>query len=259
MSDPASAPASPSGAPTEQRMLPPGIALGLDLPGDGHRDRVLLYLHGLGSSRSGAKAEFFRRRFVDAGCAFCAIDFRGHGDSDGTTLDLTLSRNIEDARLARDHLTELGFGRIDVMGSSLGGLTALWLCRLYPERIRSGAHIAPALGIEAKMRATLGEAGLEHWRSEGRLPYTNEVGTIDIGYGFVEDLARYPEAELADGYDVPTLLIQGELDESVDWRMVQRFADRVASVDLELWPDGDHRLNERLDEVWSHVRSFFTL
>jgi len=217
---------------------------------------VVLYLHGLGSNQDGEKAEFFRSQFAASGKTFVSIDFRGHGLSQGSNLELCLSRNIEDAKVACDELTDRGVSQIDLVGSSLGGLTALWLARQNPTLVRRAAVIAPALGIREKIGSLLGESLLERWRTDGNLPYVHELGTTVIGYGFWQDLESYPDRELLDGYATPTLVLQGELDETVDPEAVRRFAGAAPTVTLKTWSDGDHRLTDRLDEVWSEMRRF---
>jgi pimeloyl-ACP methyl ester carboxylesterase len=104
-----------------------------------------LYLHGFGSEQSGEKAEFFRRRALAAGFGFCSFDFQGHGLSGGEMAALTLTRNLEDVARVHAFLRERGHGRLILIGSSMGGGTALWYSALHPEEIVAGLHIAPAL------------------------------------------------------------------------------------------------------------------
>jgi len=240
---------------TVEARLEPGVALRFDR-GPHLSNRAILYLHGLGSSQSGEKAEFFRTRFVGKDTPFCSIDFRGHGQSAETNLELSITRNLEDAARACDYLVAAGVEEIDVVGSSLGGLTALWLARQRPGNIRRVAVLAPAIGTRKKIEAILGDDLLGQWRLDGEMPYVNELGTTIVGYGFYEDLAEHADSDLAAGYDKPTLIIQGELDESVDADAVREFADTANGVKLHLWADAGHRLTERLDEVWELVADF---
>lgn len=254
------------GVTEEEVILGPGICCSLTRPAGADPGRSILYLHGLGSQQWGEKANYFRSRFAAAGRTFCSIDMRGHGRSLGSNLDLTLTRNLEDAGFAARHLASLGVSEIDLVGSSLGGLTALWLGRqigrglgrLDASRVRRTAIIAPALGIREKIVSALGDELLERWRREGAMPYVNEVGTTTVGYTFFEDLARYPDSALCEGYDIPTLVLQGERDESVDPAAVRAFANECPIITLHLWPDGDHRLSDRLDEVWRRLSDFLS-
>ncbi|MEM8932187.1 MAG: alpha/beta fold hydrolase, partial [Acidobacteriota bacterium] len=102
------------------------LAYDLDRPSAGAEDVCVLYAHGFASKRRGEKADFFRRRFLDAGLAFCRFDFRGHGESGGRLFDLSLTRNLVDMETMYRHLRCQGFERVVLMGSSMGGGCAAW-------------------------------------------------------------------------------------------------------------------------------------
>ena len=103
------------------------LAVRLTQPGGAGRSRfAFLYLHGFGSAQSGEKADYFRARAVAEGLPFCSFDFRGHGESGGTMRELTFSRNLEDLGVVHDFLAGQGLGAVVLIGSSMGGATALW-------------------------------------------------------------------------------------------------------------------------------------
>src|SRR3954466_13822568 len=103
------------------------LAVRFDPPPQGTGERpCFLYLHGFGSEQSGEKAEFFRARAQGSGFGFCSFDFQGHGLSGGDMLGLTLTRNLEDVGRVHAFLRDRGCGRLLLLGSSMGGGTALW-------------------------------------------------------------------------------------------------------------------------------------
>lgn len=67
------------------------------------------------------------------GRRWIALDFRGHGASDLPTAYFKFHRLAEDALALVDHLW---VAPVDVVGQSLGGLVALEMLRLAPERVR---------------------------------------------------------------------------------------------------------------------------
>ncbi len=219
---------------------------------------ALLYLHGFGSVQAGEKAEFFRARSVPAGWTFCSLDFRGHGESGGSMRELTLARNLEDVAAAHALLAERGWPEVVLVGSSMGGATALWYAAEHPRSVVAGVHIAPAVGMRSGLERWAGEAGLARWRREGALRFRNAFVDADLGWELVEDLRRRDFRALAARTRTPTLVFQGVLDDTVDWRDVAEFA-RLAPpdiVELVLYPDGDHRLTDRKETLWEATRSF---
>ncbi len=218
----------------------------------------ILYLHGFGSEQSGEKAEHFRKRFLEAGYSFCSFDFQGHGQSGGDMTGLTLTRNLEDVARVHDFLRARGQERLILLGSSMGGGTALWYSALHPEEIAAGLHIAPALELDSALLGWAGEEGARRWQETGTIHYESDLVSCELGWGLIEDLRAHPQERLLAEYRTPALILQGKLDTSVSWRTVTRFVTHCAfpGLELHLFADGDHRLTDRKDRLWELMGEF---
>jgi pimeloyl-ACP methyl ester carboxylesterase len=158
------------------------LAVRFDRPlQDGPLRPCILYLHGFGSQQSGEKADFFRRRALEAGFAFCSFDFQGHGQSGGDFGSLTLTRNLEDVARVHAFLRARGQERLILVGSSMGGGTALWYSALHPEEIAAGLHIAPALELDRGLLDWAGEEGARRWQETGTIHYENDLVSCELG------------------------------------------------------------------------------
>lgn len=235
------------------------LALLYDAPPDaGQNGLCVLYLHGFGSVQTGEKAEFFRQRALESGFAFCSFDFRGHGHSGGDMRGLTLTRNLEDLARAHAYLRDRGWERICLLGSSMGGGTAIWYSALHPEQIVAGLHIAPALHLEEGLVAWAGPERCRTWEETGAIHFENDLVSCELGWTLIEDLRTYSYDHLLGTYRTPALLLQGKLDSSVPWKQAVDFAARCAGteVELHLFADGDHRLTDRKDRLWTLMLEF---
>lgn len=235
------------------------LAVHLEEPGrsDG-RATVALYLHGFGSSQEGEKADLLRQRFLATDVAFCSFDFQGHGDSDGSMLDLSISRNLSDTAIVHRWLLERDYEQIILFGSSMGGLTGLWHAVRSTHPVIAAIHLAPALGLEETMLTELGADSVAAWERDGKLEIGHDLGAWDIGWSFVEDLRSLEIERLCADYATPTLIFQGKHDTSVPWRAVVDFATQAAgeAIELHLFADGDHRMIERLPRLWQLTEEF---
>jgi pimeloyl-ACP methyl ester carboxylesterase len=235
------------------------LALRLSEPAGGRRSRfAFLYLHGFGSTQSGEKADFFRARAAAAGLPFCSFDFQGHGESGGTMRGLTFTRNLADVATVHDYLDGRGWSAVVLIGSSMGGAAALWHAARRPATVLANLLIAPAVGMGRGLERWAGSEGLARWRREGSIRYANELVEADLGWDLVADLRRYDLEVLSTGFRTPTLVLQGKLDATVDYREVTRFVARTPGglFRLRLFEDGDHRLTGRKEELWSEMCDF---
>jgi pimeloyl-ACP methyl ester carboxylesterase len=234
------------------------LAVRFDAPAAPAPPFCFLYLHGFGSHQSGEKAEFFRAQALAAGLAFCSFDFQGHGQSGGLLRDLSMTRNLADVQRVHAWLRQRGQRKVCLIGSSMGGGVGLWYAALHPESVIAGLHIAPALELEDGLLRWAGPEGARRWQETGLLHFHNDTVETDLAWSLIEDLRAYPADRLRACYRTPALLLQGRRDGSVPWRGVAEFAAHCDfdAIDLHLFADGEHRLTDRKERLWSLMLEF---
>jgi alpha-beta hydrolase superfamily lysophospholipase len=229
------------------------------IPGAAKSSRLWFFLHGLHSSRRGEKALYFARQIARRGEAFASLDLTGHGDSEGDLLGLSITRNLADLDRGLSFIEEEAgpFRAVYLIGSSMGGLTALWFAARSPGRVTRNIVIAPAFELAGRLLLSLGRTKAQEWRRLGRARIETSSGAFDLGYQFVEEETRYPTVSLMRRLTTPTLILHGSDDEVVPCQLSRQFADRLERVELVEIPGGDHRLTaykERLfEEMWRFV------
>jgi len=222
-------------------------------------DFAVLYVHGFGSTRSGQKAEAVESACAGRGWTFAAFDFRGHGVSSGTLLELRGSRLLEDLELVRDYLVGRGIPKMCPVGSSMGGWAASWFALRHPQSVPACALIAPALDFLHSRWALLTEAERERWRQTGKLKISNQWIDVELGYGLAEEREDYPPERIAAELSRPILIFHGLKDEVVSVDRTLRFARNVVypDVELRLFAHGDHRLLSFAGEMAEESCRFF--
>jgi pimeloyl-ACP methyl ester carboxylesterase len=199
----------------------------------------VFYLHGFASSPRSSKATFLAERLAPHGLRLHCPDFNLPEFS-----TLTVSRMLAQLTVA---IEALPAGPVVLIGSSLGSFVAVEFAAFHP--VQQLILLAPALELRWDRWHELDESGLGRWRSTDRL----EV--FHYGYGETRSL-RFALYEDAQQYDaarqvltVPTVIVQGTRDTSVDPAVVEHFAASRPSVRLHL-VDDDHQLLGSLELVW---------
>ena len=215
-----------------------------------------LFLHGLGADRKGAKARRFRDHLVARGRGFAALDFTGHGDSGGNGRGLSLSRNLDDIGRAVAFLAErVPSAAPSLIGSSMGGIAALWYAALHPRAVSRVYAIAPAFGMAARLAASLSGPERAAWARRGFLPFSIGERLFEFGWGAVADEARYPDSRLAARLITPSLLLHGTDDPVVPAALSRDFAAACPAASLQEIEGGDHRLGDHRDLIFEAIWS----
>ncbi len=210
-----------------------------------------LYLHGFASSPSSNKARAFVTWGKERGLDVHALDLRAP-----SLEHLRFSQIVARVRDAID--AEGEHGRVVLIGSSLGGLTASRVAEAEP-RVSALFLMAPAFRLAERWRARLGEEAWAHWRETDAMEvHDHATGKKTfVDHGFVEELAALETG--GDGYPdvrVPTCIVHGTRDDVVDIELARTWAKDRRHVRLVEVDDG-HELVASLPRIFAEANAFF--
>lgn len=220
---------------------------------------AVVYVHGFGASRMSEKPRALEQACARRNWPFVSFDFRGHGLSTSTMLELRGSRLLEDLEGLARYLAGRDISRLYLVGSSMGGWASGWFALRHPELIPACAMIAPALDFVRGRWNKLSELERKQWQDTGRLRVKNVWIDTEIGYGLVEESDNFPYERLINDWQKPLLIFHGMKDDAVSHTQSMAFIDKVSAqaVELRLYKNGDHRLVERKDEMAEAACEFF--
>ena len=208
--------------------------------------KTVLYLHGLASSGQGAKAQYLRSKFEPfTHVTFHAFEFSPTPrDFEHMTITGLINR-------LRQYLLDHSHSKISFIGSSLGALVGLH----YTHRIGGVERmllLAPALTY---LSGKYTEAELQQWQREGTIDVAHYAfeKEVPLRYDYHLDGLRYLQPVPP---PAPTMIIHGRNDEVVPIENSRRYVARYPSQIQLVEVDSDHRLNDQLDLIWQHARSF---
>ena len=224
------------------------------------REAILL-LHGWSGSVTPDLVEYgpFLRRTAGV----LGLDFRGHGGSDDgpTTFGLL---EVEDVAGALAWLGERGIRRVALVGSSMGGITAIAAVAVLGDGRLAAADRdihAPAAAVDAP-RPRICAVVADSVAPELAVPVASRLrvpfGRRIAGHAF-ERMARHvggdpratqPIDVIGLLEDVPLLLVHGSADRTLPLRDAQRLADAAPPGSRHLVVEGaDHGRAHAVDPV----------
>lgn len=210
--------------------------------------RHALYLHGFASSPQSTKARVLTERLRHCDVTLRVPDFNAPDFS-----TLTVTRMLE--QTARE-IMALPPGPVVLIGSSLGGFVAVHAAaRQGPDMghdIERLLLLAPAFEFGRNRMRDLGPGGLDRWQKTGQLEVFHYAygETRPVHYALYEDAQRYDA--YAAKLSVPTVIVYGTRDESVDPASVERWAQGRPNVTLKPVDDG-HQLTNSMDVIWQET------
>lgn len=212
--------------------------VGDERAGDGP---AYVFLHGLTSVRQGEKSESLLAHARSRGRGFLRFDLRGHGESSGQLGRVAVSELVDDAVRILERT-----GPAIVVGSSLGGLVAAHAAAARPDLFCSLALLAPAFGLMPRIREHIDGDGVMH---------TAQGASFFVEPRVRDDAEALDERGLPARVAVPTLLVHGTADDVIPLQVSEWFFGAMSDPRKQLWvvPDGDHRLNTVVAEIWRRI------
>jgi pimeloyl-ACP methyl ester carboxylesterase len=177
---------------------------------------AVVMLHGFAGHKIEPHRLFVKaaRRFAAEGILALRFDFRGCGESDGDSEDLSIEGEIGDAKAALALVRGRGDVRrecVGLLGMSLGGSIAACVAGAERGAVRClvlwAAVADPRRAFEAKsIGAAAGEAGTRR---------VHDYFGNAVGMKFLDEIRRFRPIERLRGFAGPVLILHGDSDASV--------------------------------------------
>ncbi|MDV3427076.1 MAG: alpha/beta fold hydrolase [Bacillota bacterium] len=199
------------------------------------------------------------RMLEKRGIASVRFDFGGSGESDGDFVDMTISKELEDAKNILDYVKTLNFidvNRIGIVGLSMGGAVASMLAGDCRDDIKSLCLWAPAGNMGDLVMDTVEKENMENVRKSGYY----DLGGLLLGTDFIDDIISVDIYEKAAAFDKNVLLLHGDKDMTVPLNASERYLEKYESkAVLHVIEGADHTFNRKNweDEVIEYTLGFF--
>jgi uncharacterized protein len=200
------------------------------------------------------------RMLEEKGIASVRFDFGGSGESDGDFVDMTISKELVDAKNILDFVKTLDFvdkNKIGVVGLSMGGAVASMLAGDCSNDVAALCLWAPAgvmatLAVEYMNKHITDSTDPLNTGNIGNSPESFDIGGLLLGKGFVEDILKVDIYEKASHYNKNVLILHGDKDPTVPLAASEKYLETYGTnAALHIVEGADHTFNTKAweDEV----------
>ncbi len=226
---------------------------------------LILWLHGITVNKD-EYLEFFKEgaEYVSQkGIDSLRIDFRGHGDSSGTSLDFSIIGQMMDVDSAIQYIFQSyppNTIKLHVVGCSFGAPPAIYAAANYSQYVRSLILISPVLSYWRTFLDPETEWGksIFNKKSMFKLNRTKQLyieDTFPISIRLIEEMKLLrPDLTLAE-LQQNTVIIHGDADSMVPYRVSKDISGKISAIKFISMPGMDHGFMDASDELGTSYKS----
>jgi uncharacterized protein len=212
---------------------------------------VVLIFHGFTGNKMEPHFIFVKlsRLLEKKGIASVRFDFGGSGESDGDFSEMTLSKEVGDAKAILKFVKVLDGvdqERIALVGLSMGGVVASMLAGDCKKDIQALCLWAPAGNMKDIPQKGKSDAEMKEDYEKGFI----DVGGLALGMEFIQDVHLLDFWAKAAPYDKEVLLLHGNKDETVSLSASLKYQEIYGKrARLQIIDGGDHTFNHLRQET----------
>ena len=233
------------------------LAATLHAPTDKKSYPLVLIMHGFNAGKEMPLLTELSRQLNARGIATLLFDFNGHGQSEGSFLDMTIPNELEDARRVYAYAQKLpGVTSVSAVGHSQGGVIVGMLAgELGTQGLKSVVLMAPA--PELKEDTARGELfGVKYDPKNPPEFITLKTG-LKVGRAFLTTTQQLPIYEVSKKYTGPVLILHSQDDPLVPYRYGVVYSLMFPRAQLKTVHGFDHNFTQDTPSADKIVADYF--
>ncbi len=228
-------------------------------PSTDHCPMVIL-MHGIFSSKDYGPMPQLAKGLAEAGIASIRFDFDGHGNSEGRKKDMTIEKELADARAIWDYVRKMPcVSAVGLLGHSQGGVVASMSAgRLADENDAPAGVVLIAPGSVIKEACQGGKFFNAKFDPKDPPEFIRCWGIYKLGREYLTSTQLLDIYGTAASYDGPVLLLHGDRDGIVPMWCSERYLEAYGeNATLEVVEGENHTITRRRKEVIMKTVEFF--
>ena len=218
---------------------------------------LVLILHGFNANKEMYLLTELAEQLHARGIATLMFDFNGHGQSEGSFLDMTVPNEMEDARKVYAYAAQLPrVSSISMAGHSMGAIIAAMLGgELGADKIKAIVLMSPA--PELKKDTAKGDLFGVRYNPKNPPEYITFSNGLKVGRAFLKTTQNLPIYDESSRYTGPVLVIQSQDDELAPYHASEAYSRIFAQGQLKTLHGFDHNFTQDTPAVDKLATDFF--
>lgn len=183
-------------------------------------------------------------KIADEGFHTFRFDFRGCGQSDGDSIDFTISGSLTDLESVVTHLKFLGYDSFIILAASFSGGCTSFYSSGNPIELKGLILWNALIDYEEKINPTTewnkkawGKAVLDSVEKHG---YIERSSGFRLGKKLIDEIYTLKPWQALLKYDGPVIFIHGTADPLVPYSYSKKYADEMDNAQLVSIEDAGH-------------------
>ena len=221
---------------------------------------MVILMHGIFSSKDFIPMPQLAKGLAEAGIASIRFDFDGHGKSEGRKQDMTIEKELADARAVWDYVLSLPYVKgVGLLGHSQGGVVASMTAgRLADENVKPSGVVLIAPGSVIKEACQGGKFFNARFDPKDPPEYIRCWGLYKLGCEYLVTTQQLDIYGTAAAYQGPVLLLHGDRDGIVPMWCSERYIQTYGSnATLKVVEGENHTITRRRTQVIASTVEFF--
>lgn len=221
----------------------------LEVPKKEKEYPLVMILHGFNASKDMPLLTDLANKLQNEGIATIRFDFNGHGQSEGSFLDMTALNEIEDTKKVYEYISKLPQVKsVSLAGHSLGGVVAaMFAGELGTDKIKTVVLMAPA--GELKDDTLKGDLFGIKYDPQNIPEYIVLSNGLKVGKPFLQTSQTLPIYETTEKYEGPVLIVHSKDDQLVPYSYGVQFKEIYKNAELETLSGFDHNFTQNTSYV----------
>lgn len=205
---------------------------------------LVIIMHGFNASKEMPLLTDLSAQLNERGIAALLFDFNGHGQSEGSFLDMTIPNELEDARRVYNYAAKLPRVKsISMTGHSMGAVVAAMLAGgLGKDRVKTIVLMSPA--PELTEDTAKGNLFGVRYDTKNIPEYITLSNGLKVGRAFLETTPNVPIYAVSSHYEGPVLIVHSKDDRLVPYKYGVEFSKIYQNAILETLQGFDHNFTQ---------------